>query len=73
MPVYQASACANPNQARLIVGFARVLVQDVKRNPGGKVWVQVQCGIFNDGEIGDGNGNAGGDYGTLVDTPGMIQ
>jgi Flp pilus assembly protein TadG len=71
VPVYQSSGCVNPNQARLIVGFARIDITKVTTAPTMEVEGDVECGIF-DQDVGSGGGN-GGDFGVLIGTPGMIQ
>jgi Flp pilus assembly protein TadG len=70
-PVYESSNCQNPNQARKIVGFTRIRLTQVKSPPNARVEGDVECGVFNEDELGDGGG--GGDYGVLVGTPGMIE
>ncbi len=71
VPVYQSSGCANPNQDRLIVGFAKMRITKVKKQPNGRVEGDVECGIFTDEETAVGNGPK--DFGTLVGVPGMVQ
>jgi Flp pilus assembly protein TadG len=70
-PVYESNNCVNPNQQRKIVGFTRVRLTEVKAPPNAKIEGDVECGIYNDDELGDGGGP--GDYGVLVGTPGMIE
>jgi hypothetical protein len=70
-PVYESNNCVNPNQQRKIVGFTRIRLTDVKAPPNARVEGDVECGVFNDDEIGDGGGP--GDFGVLVGTPGMIE
>jgi Flp pilus assembly protein TadG len=71
VPVYEAFACGNIQQARKIVGFARIDITKVDIAPVMEVWGDVECGIF-ESDMGSGDG-AGGEYGTLIATPGMIQ
>ncbi len=71
VPVYQSSGCANPNQDRLIVGFAKFRLTAVQGNPGGRVEGDVECGIFTDDEVAEGGGV--NDFGTLSGIPSMIR
>lgn len=71
VPVYESSGCANPNQDRLIVGFAKMAITKVKKMPNGAVEGRVECGIFTDDESAEGNGP--NDFGTIVGIPGMIE
>jgi Flp pilus assembly protein TadG len=71
VPVYQRNGCVNPNQALKIVGFARIDITNVQTSPSNLVEGDVECGIF-DQDVGSGGGN-GGDFGTMIGTPGMIQ
>jgi Flp pilus assembly protein TadG len=70
VPVYEAFACGNIQQARKIVGFARIDITKVDVAPVMEVWGDVECGIFDE-TVGTGGG--GGDFGTMIGTPGMIQ
>jgi Flp pilus assembly protein TadG len=70
-PVYESSGCGNPNQARKIVGFTRIKLTTVKAPPSAKVEGDVECNVFDEGEVGSGGGAS--DFGVLVSTPGMIQ
>jgi Flp pilus assembly protein TadG len=70
VPVYKSNGCQNPNQALLIVGFARIDITNVRTSPTNLIEGDVECGIF-DHDVGTGGG--GGDFGVLVGTPGMIQ
>jgi hypothetical protein len=70
VPVYKASGCENVRGPKLIVGFARIDITRVSTAPVLEVEGDVECGIF-DQDVGTGGG--GGDFGTLVGTPGMIQ
>jgi hypothetical protein len=72
VPVYKSSGCANPNQSILIVGFARLKLTAVQDAPANLVKGDVECGIFDSDELGDGGGGSESDFGTLVGTPGMI-
>lgn len=70
VPVYESSGCANPNQDRLIVGFAKFRIYNVKDNPNGKVDGDVECGVFTNDDVEGGGVN---DFGTLAGIPSMIQ
>jgi hypothetical protein len=70
VPVYESRGCANPKQAIKIVGFARIDITNVQTSPTNLVEGDVECGIF-DQDVGTGGG--GGDFGTMIGTPGMIQ
>jgi hypothetical protein len=71
VPVYESDDCTNPNGAIKIIGFARATIYQVTTPPDLSIYANVECGIFDAGELGDGDGP--NDYGTLVGTPGMIQ
>jgi Flp pilus assembly protein TadG len=73
VPVYEKQGgCANPSGKPIkIVGFARIDITNVEPAPSNLVEGDVECGIFDEGEIGEGGG--GGDYGVLVGSPGMIR
>lgn len=69
VPVYDYD-CGNPNQARLILGFAETeILQVVCGNNNRKLDVRVKCGI-----VGESVGTGGGpvDYGFLAESPSMV-
>ena len=70
VPVYASNGCVNVQGPNLIVGFAKFKVTQVKKNPDGAIDGDVECGIFDGNEVGDGGGP--NDFGALVGTPGMI-
>ena len=73
VPVYQDSGCDNPNKARVIVGFARMIITNIQSNPKIDISGEVKCGITDEGEVGGSGGGGASDFGMLVGTPGMIQ
>lgn len=69
VPVYDYD-CGNPNQSRLILGFAETEIQQVVcGNNNRRLDVKVKCGIVGD-TVGTGGGPA--DYGFLAESPSMV-
>ena len=67
VPVYNWDNCDNPNKPILIVGFATVVIDNVKPAPDKTISGYVIC------ERIDGGRGSGGDYGTLGSIPGLVQ
>lgn len=68
IPVYEDLGCSNPNQAKLIVGFATARIYAVTTAPEKTISANIDCGIS---DLGTGGGT--NDYGTLLGIPGLLQ
>jgi Flp pilus assembly protein TadG len=73
VPVYQqddgSADCSNPNQDRLIVGFARIRMDDVCNAPDKIIRAMVECSYVEPTDSMGGGGN----YGVLGPIPGLVE
>lgn len=65
--VYDSDTCANPNQSKLVIGFATVKITNVVGPPNPTVQGQVMCDFVDSGR------GSGGSYGTKGSIPGLVQ
>ena len=67
--VYEASNCANPNQSRKTIGFAKIILTDIYSVPQQTIIGHLDCGSFSENATRSG----GGAFGTLGTIPGLVQ
>lgn len=68
VPVYDRDDCSNPNQSITVVGFARVIVNDVVGAPEKIVRARVLCD-YVEADVRGGGTN----FGTFGGVPGLVQ
>ncbi len=66
--VYDRDDCSNPNQSILVLGFARVVVSEVRNAPDKSIKATVECDYV---DSRDSRGGGGG-FGTLGSIPGLV-
>ena len=69
VPVYDSGSCENPNQDILIVGFARIKMDDVCNAPAKIIRAVVECSYVEPTD----NRGGGGSYGVLGPIPGLVE
>ena len=67
--VYRSTDCANTNQTLDIVGYATILLTDVRGPPDKKLVGQIVCELISS----EPNRGGGGDYGTKGSIPGLVE
>lgn len=65
-PIYDSDAC-NPNTTYQVVGFATVLITEVKGPPDKEITGTILCEVFERARGG------GGEFGTLGSIPGLVR
>jgi hypothetical protein len=65
-PADVSCGCANPNQQLSVVGFATVIITDVKPPPLKEIWGRVLCNMYDPGRGGCN------DFGTFGTIPGLV-
>lgn len=74
VPVYDRDDCSNPNQSEVIVGFAPVVITDVRgppsaESPNQQITGQVICDLVSP----EANRGGGGEYGIKGSIPGLVK
>jgi len=74
VPVYDRDDCSNPNQSEVVVGFAPVIITDVRgppsaESPNKQITGQVICGLVSP----EPNRGGGGEYGIKGSIPGLVR
>ena len=65
----ESPSCENPNQTRPIVGYATIVLTDVRGAPDKTLIGQILCELVDN----EPNRGGGGNYGTMGSIPGLVE
>jgi hypothetical protein len=69
VPVYDREDCSNPNQSEMVVGFAKVVITDIRVSPDQQIDGVVLCQLVNPEPTRGG----GGSFGLKGPIPGLVR